>query len=197
MCTYLIEKLKDRNVRLTVALAIGLLSALLCCGMQMRMQHRLSGKLLRLHVVANSDRAEDQQLKLAVRDAVLACRVGRVPTLEELKQVECAARDCLRAHGCSDRVQVSYTRMYFDTKEYADFALPAGSYQALRVVIGEGKGKNWWCVVYPALCTDLAEGEQELSEEELAFIKKDGKKFLIRFRISEIISEVAYRFSGE
>jgi len=197
MTTYIKEKLQERNIRLTAALAVGLLAALLCCGMQLHMQHRLSGKLLRLHVVANSDRAEDQKLKLAVRDAVLACRVGRVPTIEELKQVERAARDCLRSHGCSDRVQVSYTRMYFDTREYTDFALPAGYYQAVRVVIGEGEGKNWWCVVYPALCTDLAEGEQELSEEELAFIKKDGKNFLIRFRISEIISGVIYRFSGE
>ncbi len=186
------EYWNDRQVRWLAALIIGLMLAVLCCGLQARTQRKLSEKLLRLHVVAHSDEVADQKLKLLVRDAVLACKVSRVPQVEELRRVEAAAKDCLRAHGCSDPVKVSYMRMYFETRDYPGFSLPAGYYQALRVVIGEGEGQNWWCVIYPALCFDLAEAEGELSEEELALIQKDGKKYLVRFKISEWISGLVH-----
>ena len=109
-------------------------------------------KTLRLHIPANSDTKEDQELKLKVRDAVLACGVGRVPTPEEMRKVQKAAEECMRMHGFEESVQVEYRRMYFETRTYDTFALPAGYYQALRVTIGEGRGANWWCVVYPPLC---------------------------------------------
>lgn len=184
--------LQEQKLRAAAALAVGLLMAIGVCTQQAYAQAEFSNKVLRLHVVANSDEKEDQHLKLIVRDAVLACPISRVPTIEEMRQVEKSAASCLRAHGSSEKVQVSYTRMYFDTREYPGFSLPAGYYQALRVVIGEGEGKNWWCVVYPALCTDLAKGEEVLTEEELALIKKDGKKFLVRFKIFEVISGLTH-----
>ena len=187
------SSLQERRIRVTAALVIGLLLAVGVGTLQAHAQAVLSNKLLRLHVVADSNDREDQHLKLLVRDAVLACPISRVPTIEEMRKVEMAARSCLRAHGSSEKIQVSYTRMYFDTREYPGFSLPAGYYQALRVVIGEGKGKNWWCVVYPALCTDLAKGEEELTEEELALIRKDGKKFLVRLKIFEAISGLTHK----
>lgn len=177
--------------RLAAALSIGLLLAVFYCSLQASAQQRLSDKLLRLHVVANSDSEWDQALKLKVRDAVLECEVGLTPTEEELSRVKEAADTVLQENGCSLPVKVSCEQMYFETRTYPEFALPAGYYRALRVVIGEGEGQNWWCVVYPALCNDLAEGEEELTEDEMAFIQKDGKKFLIRFKVQELISAFA------
>lgn len=183
--------LYNKSYRLAAALSIGLLLAVFYCSLQASAQQRLSDKLLRLHVVANSDSERDQALKLKVRDAVLECGVGLEPTVEELRRVKEAADAVLKENRCSLPVKVTCEQMYFETKTYPEFALPAGYYRALCVVIGEGQGQNWWCVVYPALCNDLAEGEGELTKDEIAFIQKDGKKFLIRFKVQELISALA------
>jgi stage II sporulation protein R len=119
--------------------------------------------LLRLHVVGASDSAEDQEVKLLVRDAVLASLEEGLGDLTDpaaaydyvarmLPKVKAAADRCLWEAGFSDTVQVSLTEEVFPTRDYDTFSLPAGVYQALRVVIGEGEGKNWWCVVFPQLC---------------------------------------------
>ena len=119
--------------------------------------------LLRLHVVGASDSVEDQEVKLLVRDAVLASLEDGLADLTDpaaaydyvsrmLPKVKAAADRCLREAGFSDTAQVSLTEEAFPTRDYDNFSLPAGVYQALRVVIGEGEGKNWWCVVFPQLC---------------------------------------------
>ena len=124
--------------------------------------------LLRLHVVGASNSAEDQAVKLQVRDAVLGSLEEGLRDMTDpqeawdyvsrmLPQVEAAANRALAAAGFSETVQVSLTEEAFPTREYDTFSLPAGVYKALRVVIGEGEGKNWWCVVFPQLCG--AEGE--------------------------------------
>ena len=128
----------------------------------------LRENLLRLHVVGASNSAEDQAVKLQVRDAVLgsleeglrdmtAPQEAWVYVSRMLPQVEAAANRALAAAGFSETDQVSLTEKAFPTREYDTFSLPAGVYKALRVVIGEGVGKNWWCVVFPQLCG--AEGE--------------------------------------
>ena len=128
----------------------------------------LRENLLRLHVVGASNSAEDQAVKLQVRDAVLGSLEEGLRNMTDpqeawdyvsrmLPQVEAAANRALAAAGFSETVQVSLTEEAFPTREYDTFSLPAGVYKALRVVIGEGEGKNWWCVVFPQLCG--AEGE--------------------------------------
>ena len=128
----------------------------------------LREKLLRLHVVGASNSQEDQAVKLQVRDAVLGSLEEGLRDMTDpqeawdyvsrmLPQVEAAANRALAAAGFSETVQVSLTEEAFPTREYDTFSLPAGVYKALRVVIGEGEGKNWWCVVFPQLCG--AEGE--------------------------------------
>ena len=123
----------------------------------------LHDQLLRLHVVGASDAREDQDVKLLVRDAVLASLEEGLQDLTDpqaawdyvarmLPRVEAAANRCLEAAGFTDTVAVSLTEETFPTREYDTFSLPAGVYKALRVVIGEGEGKNWWCVVFPQLC---------------------------------------------
>ena len=117
-------------------------------------------KLIRLHVVANSDTAEDQRVKLLVRDAVLRAAAD---ALEEetdpeaalqngLPTIEQAANETLCRLGSGDTAKVSLRRELFPTRDYETFRLPAGVYRTLRVTIGTGEGHNWWCVVFPALC---------------------------------------------
>ena len=124
--------------------------------------------LLRLHVVGASDSQEDQDVKLLVRDAVLQSLEEGLRDLADvdaacdyvawmLPQVEAAANRCLAAAGFDDTVSVSLTEEAFPTREYDTFSLPAGIYKALRVVIGDGEGKNWWCVVFPQLCMGTGE----------------------------------------
>ena len=119
--------------------------------------------LLRLHVVGASDSQEDQEVKLLVRDAVLASMEEGLQDLTDpaaaydyvsrmLPKVKAAADRCLQEAGFSDTAQVSLTEEAFPTRDYDTFSLPAGVYKALRIVIGEGEGKNWWCVVFPQLC---------------------------------------------
>ena len=151
----------------------------------------LHDQLLRLHVVGASDSKADQDVKLLVRDAVLQSLEEGLQDLTDvdaavdyvarmLPNVEEAAERVLAAAGFDDQVSVSLTEEAFPTREYDTFSLPAGVYKALRVVIGEGEGKNWWCVVFPQLCmggdfvqtasvagmsdelTDTLEGEYEV-----------------------------------
>ena len=128
----------------------------------------LHDELLRLHVVGASDSKEDQEVKLRVRDAVLQSLEEGLADLKDvdaamdyvarmLPKVETAANRCLAAAGFDDTVSVSLTEEAFPTREYDTFSLPAGIYKALRVVIGEGEGKNWWCVVFPQLCMGTGE----------------------------------------
>ena len=123
----------------------------------------LHDQLLRLHVVGASDSKEDQDVKLLVRDAILQSLEEGLRDVTDpqqawdyvarmLPKVEAAANRCLAAAGFSDTVAVSLTEEAFPTREYDTFSLPAGVYKALRVVIGEGEGQNWWCVVFPQLC---------------------------------------------
>lgn len=132
-------------------------------------------KVFRLHVLANSDSAEDQALKLRVRDRILEESAGLmdgVSTREEaeaaaaqsLPKLQAAAEDEIRQAGYAYPVQAEITRMYFPTRQYESVTLPAGEYDALRITIGEAKGKNWWCVLFPALCLPVAENGAQLSD---------------------------------
>lgn len=131
---------------------------------------------LRLHIIANSDDALDQHNKLLVRDAILedySSLLGGKDAAQAARFAEFLSGDItvtaektLQGAGDDHSVAVSVTKMYFDTRTYEDgVTLPAGEYTALRVVIGEGKGKNWWCVMYPPLCIPVAT-EQQAAEVE-------------------------------
>lgn len=156
------------------ALVCGFVLAALCsffpfaaaCG-------QLPRDVVRLHVVANSNGAEDQAVKLLVRDAVLeeAARWYQgAGSMEEassqlcthLQSIAGAARQVLREQGAGYSATAQMTEMYFPTRDYGDFRLPAGRYRTLRVTLGEGAGKNWWCVVFPSLCLPAATQEEAL-----------------------------------
>lgn len=135
-------------------------------------KQRLRDDIIRLHVVGASDTAQDQQIKLQVRDAVLQAvqhgmeslpdaRDAKVFLQSSLQRIEAEANRALERAGVKDRATVSLQREYFDTRAYDTFTLPAGVYESLRVTIGAGEGKNWWCVVFPALCTGATVEETE------------------------------------
>jgi len=151
-----------------------LVCALLTSGAQ---ADELSG-YVRLHVVANSDSVEDQQLKQLVRDGVRAlCAVlvkdcGNAQQAcavieENLPLIECTARVFARLGGHEGRVSAQAGVFEFPEKAYGEIVLPAGNYRALRVTLGEGAGQNWWCVLYPSLCVPL-EDEQPVFYSAIA-----------------------------
>lgn len=133
----------------------------------------LQKELVRLHVVANSDSPEDQALKLRVRDAVVESLREELENLadveaakaylrENLPKIEEAANRALREAGCGDVAVVSLAVQEFATRVYDTFTLPAGIYESLRITIGAGAGRNWWCVVFPSLCIPAtSEGFEE------------------------------------
>lgn len=142
------------------------------CGTLYADRKALNENLIRLHVVANSDEEEDQTLKLKVRDAVvdkLQETMQNLPNVEEAKayleahlpELEEYVNQLIRALGFTDKAKITLAKEAFDTRDYDTFSLPAGQYEALRITIGEGKGKNWWCVVFPTLCLPAASEDFE------------------------------------
>lgn len=140
-----------------------LLAAFVWCGTVIADRQRLNEELIRLHVVANSDRVEDQELKLLVRDAIITSLRQALADVrdteqakeylqENLPKLQELANKTLDAAGSAQQAVVTLCREGFPTRQYNTFSLPAGIYEALRVTIGDGAGKNWWCVVFPSLC---------------------------------------------
>ena len=191
-------KLKLFEIALLIGLAVFLTSGALA----LRTQDELADKVVRLHVLANSDSEEDQALKLRVRDAVLEHatasweqsadrREAESRLRGQLLELERIAAKEIAAEGYDYPVTVNLENTDFPTKEYDGFTLPAGEYLALRVIIGEGKGQNWWCVVFPPLCTAasadvpasaLAAG---FSEEEVSLITEENQGYVLKFKAVE------------
>lgn len=128
----------------------------------------LENSLIRFHVLANSDTASDQELKLKVRDAVLAAfqediqsfntvEEARVFLYRNLKEVEETAEAVIQSEGYNYKAKASLTTDAFPTKKYGNITLPAGFYQSLRIEIGKADGRNWWCVMFPPICYTMEE----------------------------------------
>ena len=175
-----------------------LLAALVWLGSVVADRRYLNEHVIRLHVVANSDSREDQQLKLQVRDAVTAwladaadpqmtARQAAVWLSDQLPRLERVAKDAAAAAGWQGEVSVSFGKEAFPIREYETFTLPAGVYQSLRIGIGESQGKNWWCVVFPSLCLpatsedfrDTAAGAG--FSDSLSGALSDGRTYEVRF----------------
>ena len=161
---------------------------------------------LRLHVLAASDSEEDQRVKLLVRDALLTesgklfcgsenAREAAEKIIENKEELENIADKVLQENGFSYRATVSIEDEYFETREYDEVKLPAGTYTACKVVLGDGDGKNWWCIMFPPLCIPAATAENEESVYAV-YGEKGGNLvtgksgYVIKFRIVEIIEEI-------
>jgi stage II sporulation protein R len=199
-------KLKPWEISLMLAVA----AAILVGALAAREQAQLSQKLIRLHVVANSDSEEDQAVKLLVRDDILA---AAQPWLAEAADAEEAA-DILQSHlddlrdvaqarldaVSPSEVTVTLLEEVFPQRDYDTFSLPGGTYLSLRVTIGEGTGHNWWCVVFPSLCLaatteDLtaAATAAGLSDAEIALITAETPEYQLRFKTIDLVQSLLRR----
>ncbi len=171
-------------------------------------EEAIYNSVIRLHVIAASDSDSDQALKLKVRDAVLS----GLSTLSEgcsskseaeeklasqLDEIRAVALETLAAEGCDCQVSVSLGKEKYPQKSYDGVCFPAGEYTSLRIVIGEGEGKNWWCVLFPQLClagaknAEAAFVEVGLTPEQYRVITEtDEPKYKLRFKIIDIIGEM-------
>ena len=198
-------KNKKLMIPLTVALC-ALIAAAVLTYFPVRGEEELYGDVIRLHVVAASDSDEDQALKIEVRDAVLD-EISSYPApadtseaasaiMSHKEDIKAIAERVVREAGEDDEVEVYFDRETYPVRYYEDFALPAGEYSSLRVVIGEGEGHNWWCVLFPPLCTSAAKSEDDFIEagltgDEYRLIEKNrGSKYKVRFKILEILADI-------
>ena len=155
-----------------------------------RTQSELSERLIRLHVVASSDSDADQAAKLQMRDRVLETLAPLLKDCETRDEAEAVITESLPVLEALGDVTVTLRREYYPTRDYDTFSLPAGEYLSLRVVMGEGRGHNWWCVVFPPLCTEALAEESEdaflsLDESQKALITESGEEYELKFRVVE------------
>ena len=171
----------------------------------------IANSVFRLHVIANSDSKEDQELKFKVRDCLLnymkeicgSCenKAEAISLVKEHQdEFNAIAKQTILDEGYSYDVKINIGNFEFPTKDYGDISLPAGFYDALRVEIGDAKGQNWWCVMFPPLCfVDVTSGvvpedskeqlEDNLSEEEYALVSEDSDfKIQFKFKILEFFN---------
>lgn len=189
---------------------ISLLIALIICGVLninafSQQCESIREKMLRMHVIANSDSEEDQQLKLKVRDAVLLAGEkvfdGSITATEAKEKItphidylENVALDTIKNEGFDYGVEITVENEYFNTRTYDNIVtLPAGYYNAIKVIIGEGKGQNWWCVMFPPMCLPTAVAECEISDvltEDETEIVTETEKYKFKFKIVEFFEEI-------
>jgi stage II sporulation protein R len=201
--------MKKTILRIEISVLIALV---ICCATNIntfsKQCDNIRDKMLRMHVIANSDSKEDQELKLKVRDAVL--EKGKelfdgsitskdaekilVPHINELEQV---ALETIKNEGFDYKVRITVGEEYFKTRIYDNsVTLPAGYYTAVKVVIGEGQGQNWWCVMFPPMCLPAANAECELSDvltDDETQIVSNSEKYKFKFKIVEFLEDLMKR----
>jgi len=188
---------KNCFYRWELALLLGLGLALLLGTRLSGTQAALAEKVVRLHVVGASDSAEDQAAKLRARDAVLEEAGAWLAEAEDREEalallsghLEELARAGAEAAGTAVSAQLEET--WFPTKRYTDFALPAGRYTALRLTLGEGEGRNWWCVVFPPLCLgsvseEVAQRSGGFTDGQVRLISGEEEGYIVRFKLLEL-----------
>jgi len=181
------------------ALAAALIVSLLAGVWADRTQEKLASDLIRLHVVAASDSEEDQAAKLAMRDRVLTVLAPALEGCTDRDGAEAAIRAKIPALEAPGGVTVTLGTEYYPTRRYDTFSLPAGEYLSLRVVMGQGRGHNWWCVVFPPLCTEAVAEDAEdafltLDGDETALITQADEGYVIKFRVVELWGQLKERF---
>jgi len=183
----------------------------------------LSTHFIRFHLIANSDTVEDQQMKEHIKDSVLAYMSPLLKESESIEEtrkiirdessnIEDIALDVIKQWGKEYNVNIVLEKADFPTKQYGDISLPAGKYEACRIIIGEGQGKNWWCVMFPPLCyVDVASGivpkdqkeklKDTISQEEYDLItkststSKEDMPIKFKFKIVELFNEKQFNLA--
>lgn len=199
-----------KNIKMVIILSflLFLYSSICAISYAQNISTDIANSVFRLHVIANSDSEEDQNLKYIVRDNLLnymnsICKDCKskeeaISIVEENKDIfEQIATDTIKEQGYSYPIKINIGNFEFPTKNYGDISLPAGYYDALRVEIGEAQGQNWWCVMFPPLCfVDISSGivpdeskelmENNLTEEEFALVSdQSNNEIQFKFKLLE------------
>lgn len=167
----------------------------------------ISTKVLRMHVLANSNSINDQRLKIAVKNNILKSTQELFTDCNNLEEsieiaqsntelIKASAQEVIKKYNKNYDVKVYVDNEFFDVREYKDFTLPSGNYNTVKIVIGEGKGKNWWCVMYPAVCISACSDDfdKALTKEEKKLIT--SKKYIPKFKILEIINKIKNKINS-
>lgn len=191
--------------KILISVILGIIITFVITSYSSTVQSDIADNLLRLHVIANSDSSSDQELKLMVRDRLLAESsdlFSDTESIDESKQIvennieflESAARDVITSRGFDYDVRIKTEKCFFPVKSYGSLTLPSGEYEAVKVEIGKAEGKNWWCVMFPPLCfvngtvnseKSLAKLKDSLSEEEYDIVTSGKVDF--RFKIVDVV----------
>lgn len=198
--------MKKHSFLIILSLAIALFAAYHFSGKnsEAAIQQDIAEKIIRFHVIANSDSTEDQNLKIKVKDAVLTYVSPLLSNSEDINETRsiltsntdniiAVAKNVIAENGYSYDVTANLTTDYFPTKTYGDVTFPPGDYEAYKIEIGDHEGKNWWCVMYPPLCfIDASHGvlpdssketlKNMLTEEEYESLTIDNTHFVFRFK---------------
>ena len=181
--------------------------------------NNLANSVLRLHIIANSDSVEDQELKYKIRDKVIeymktiTCGIASKSEAisiakEHIDDFKLIAKEVIANNGYNYNVNVNIGNFPFPTKQYGDISFPAGFYDAIKIELGEANGKNWWCVMFPPLCfVDVTSGivpneskeiiESSLSSEEYAIISQNNSEITFKFKLLEFFGNVASTFTAK
>lgn len=193
---------------ITSSIAI-LIATLIAAAMPTEAEARIYEDTIRLHILAASDSEEDQALKLRLRDELLKKYGERLSGARDIDSAEAALRELLpeleedcnlwvKRWGWDYKVTAELSAEWYDTRVYEDFTLPRGTYTSLIIRIGEGEGKNWWCVMFPPLCLDMA--TEPMPEDDLPpkYSKEESKliaggKYNIKFKLLELFSGAFFK----
>ena len=191
-----------------------LIAVLAWCGTLLADRYNLSQKIVRLHVVANSDKVSDQRVKLQVRDGILTYLEENMDQnlrpeealqwlQQRLPELEAVTDRVLRRAGRGVTAEITLTREAFSERQYDTFSLPSGLYHSLRITLGEGEGENWWCVVFPSLCLPTTtEGFEAVAAgagfpDSLTGALNREPEYEIRFFLLDWLGKVQNFFFGE
>ncbi len=195
------KKIKIAEISIAIGLIVSIVFSVIGFGAEC---NEIRNNVIRLHILANSDNEKDQAVKLLVRDELLSCGSslfsGTVNqnNAEEILEREKGlltekANKVLSENGFDYKANIYLVNEYFETRNYETFTLPAGKYMALKVILGNGNGHNWWCVMFPPLCLPAA---SQKTETEIIFGEKGAEiitspvKYEIRFKLVEIIEKI-------
>jgi stage II sporulation protein R len=203
---------KDKILLSVTAIAISIYMAFSCTYFTASAQ-TVKEDVVRLHILANSNSEIDQEVKLKVRDALLETNASILSdsvTKENAKEhfesskeiLLKTAKKTLKENGFNYNVKITLQEEYFNTRTYGNLTFPAGQYTAIKVVLGEGEGKNWWCVMFPPLCVPAADG-LETNETTADYLTQSGEKivnggekYIVKFKFLEIYEELRDKFNA-
>lgn len=203
---------KDKILLSVTAIAISIYMAFSCTYFTAS-AGTVKEDVVRLHILANSNSEIDQEVKLKVRDALLETNASILSdsvTKENAKEHFESSKDILlktakktlKENGFNYNVKITLQEEYFNTRTYGNLTFPAGQYTALKVVLGNGEGKNWWCVMFPPLCVPTADG-LETNETTADYLTQSGEKivnggekYIVKFKFLEIYEELRDKFNA-